>query len=128
MPEHVHLLVWPHKGTIISAVLKQIKQPVAVRAVRHVKAHAPEFLKQMLDLQPNGRYTHRFWQRGGGYDRNLWTLEHIHTKIRYIHANPVRYGLVASPGDWPWSSFGVWEEGLESPLRIDRNSLDQVFL
>ncbi|MFI5346961.1 MAG: REP-associated tyrosine transposase [Elusimicrobiota bacterium] len=24
--------------------------------------------------------------------------------IRYIHMNPVRAGLVASPGDWPWSS------------------------
>jgi len=25
--------------------------------------------------------------------------------IHYIHMNPVRAGLVSSPGDWPWSSF-----------------------
>ncbi|MEQ1919173.1 MAG: transposase [Elusimicrobiota bacterium] len=25
--------------------------------------------------------------------------------IRYIHMNPVRAKLVASPGDWPWSSY-----------------------
>ncbi|MBW2621321.1 MAG: transposase [Deltaproteobacteria bacterium] len=127
MPEHVHILLRPHEGIKISAILKQIKQPVAIRAVKHIKAHAPEFLKQMRDLQLNGRYTHRFWQRGGGYDRNLWTQKDIHTKIRYIHANPVRRGLVSSPADWPWSSFGAWEEDSENPLRIDRDFLIQVF-
>lgn len=25
--------------------------------------------------------------------------------INYIHMNPVRAGLVSSPGDWPWSSY-----------------------
>lgn len=25
--------------------------------------------------------------------------------IRYIHMNPVRAKMVASPGDWPWSSY-----------------------
>jgi REP element-mobilizing transposase RayT len=25
--------------------------------------------------------------------------------IRYIHRNPVRAGLVSSPGEWPWSSY-----------------------
>ncbi|MBW2624239.1 MAG: transposase [Deltaproteobacteria bacterium] len=54
MPEHVHILVWPHEGIKISAILKQIKQPVAVRTVRYAKTHAPEFLKHMLDVQPNG--------------------------------------------------------------------------
>jgi putative transposase len=26
----------------------------------------------------------------------------------YIHYNPVKHGLVASPRDWPWSSFHRW--------------------
>lgn len=123
MPEHIHLLVWPQEGVQISGILKAIKQPVAVVAVRYVKTCAPEFLEQMKDLQPNGRYTHRFWQRGGGYDRNLWTIQAIHEKIQYIHANPVRRGLVASACDWLWSSWQAWENGVDSPLRIDRESL-----
>lgn len=32
-------------------------------------------------------------------DRYLLTL------IHYIHMNPVRAGLVSTPGEWPWSSF-----------------------
>ncbi len=27
------------------------------------------------------------------------------TKVNYIHANPVRRGLVATPGDWVHSSY-----------------------
>jgi hypothetical protein len=27
---------------------------------------------------------------------------------RYIHANPVKDGLVADPGDWPYSNYLEW--------------------
>jgi putative transposase len=26
-------------------------------------------------------------------------------KLRYLHRNPVKRGLVTEPGDWKWSSF-----------------------
>ena len=26
-------------------------------------------------------------------------------KLRYLHRNPVKRGLVKEPGDWEWSSF-----------------------
>ncbi len=123
MPEHAHLLVWPREGLSISTILKAIKQPVAIRAVRYVKEHSPKFLDRMQDLQPNGKHSYRFWQRGGGYDRNLWTPEQIRGKIRYIHLNPVRRKLVDSPEKWQWSSWRVWEEGEEGLLKIDRDSL-----
>jgi len=66
---------------------------------------------------------HRFRQAGGGYDRDLWTAKHVHERIRYIHANPVRRGMVDTPEDWPWSSCRAWQEGADEPLRIDRASL-----
>jgi hypothetical protein len=50
--------------------------------------HAPEFLAELVDGPPNGRTAHRFWQRGGGYDRNLRSVRDIHEKIRYVHENP----------------------------------------
>ena len=30
--------------------------------------------------------------------------------VDYIHLNPVKHGLVESPGDWPHSTFGAWVE------------------
>jgi hypothetical protein len=45
-----------------------------------------------------------FWQRGGGFDRNLWNSKAVHDSIRYIEANPVRSKLADIPQKWPWSS------------------------
>ena len=43
---------------------------------------------------------HRFWQPGGGYDRNITSSEALRAMIDTIHANPVRRGLVARVEDW----------------------------
>ncbi len=123
MPEHVHLLVLPHEGARISAILSAVKQPVARRAVAFLKACNPDGLAAMFDAPPNGRRTHRFWQPGGGYDRNMRTARDIHEKLRYIHLNPVRRGLVKHPEDWPWSSARAWATGLDVPIPIDRESM-----
>jgi hypothetical protein len=45
-----------------------------------------------------------FWQKGGGFDRNLWNAKAIHDSIRYIEANPIRSRLVGVAEAWPWSS------------------------
>jgi putative transposase len=107
----------------ISDILREVKEPVTRTALRWTEDHAPAFLERMEDRQPNGKCFHRFWQRGGGYDRNLWTPEEILEKVHYIHANPVRRGLVDRAEDWPWSSWRAWEEGVDEPLRIDRDSI-----
>jgi putative transposase len=51
-----------------------------------------------------------FWQSGGGYDRNITEPSTLAAAIVYIHANPVRRGLVDRASDWTWSSAG-WFEG-----------------
>jgi len=123
MPEHVHLLILPAEGVGISQVLYQVKKPVTTWALSWTRRHAPQFLPRMLDVQPNGQASHRFWLRGGGYDRNLRSVPDVHEKIVYIHANPVRRGLVERPEQWPWSSSRAWAEEIDQPLRIDRESL-----
>jgi len=105
MPEHAHLLIYPlERSYSISNILLDLKRPVARTALSYVREHAPAFLAAMLDKQPNGRVAHRFWQRGGGYDRNLVNPNIVRATVDYVHANPVRRGLVNFPDDWPWSS------------------------
>lgn len=123
MPEHAHLLLLPHEDISISKILGSIKIPIVRRAVSWVRKNSPEFLPRMADMQPNGEVHYRFWQRGGGYDRNIWNVKEIHEKIHYIHNNPVRRGLVSQPEDWPWSSYRAWEEEIDEPIRIDRKTL-----
>lgn len=127
MPEHVHVLLWPMQYDYsISAILSTMKQSVSKRALIFVKRNAPEFLDRMADVQPNGRRSYRFWQRGGGYDRNLTEPKTIWATIDYIHANPVRRGLCRLPTDWLWSSALEWEHPGLGLLRIDRESVPQT--
>jgi putative transposase len=53
----------------------------------------------------------------------LRSVADIHQKIAYVHANPVRRGLVECPEDWPWSSGRAWQTGEDHPIAIDRGSL-----
>ena len=44
--------------------------------------------------------------------------------IEYIHANPVRRGLVSKAEDWKWSSAG-WKAG-KNPLQPDTIDLGSL--
>jgi putative transposase len=123
MPEHVHLVIAPGERYDISRILWRIKTPVARRAVRFLRQSRPTFLPRMATRRANGRLDYRFWQAGGGYDRNLWTSRRIHEAVAYIHENPVRRGLVTQARQWPWSSIRAWTEGASQPLPIDAESV-----
>lgn len=124
MPEHVHLLVWPRRAIYsIGKMLASIKLPVARRAVRHVRCTAPHALWMLEDVQPNGEKCHRFWQRGGGYDRNIYDEAAVFAEIDYIHQNPVRRGLVERAEDWPWSSAAFYAGKRDVIIRPDIESL-----
>ena len=92
MPEHVHLLLQPELNQeSVSKILMSLKRRVATRVLG--------------DWREAGRAVpERFWQAGGGYDRNIYSGDELAEKIQYIHENPVRRGLVERGEDWVWSS------------------------
>ncbi len=125
MLEHVHLLIWPTQNVYsTSEILKSIKQSVSRRAIGYIRKHNPGKLHLMATNQKYGKY--RFWQDGGGYDRNMRTRVALINSVEYIHNNPVRRGLVANPGDWKWSSFLQWEGYQEGLLQINLDSFPQT--
>jgi putative transposase len=82
MPDHFRLVLWSECG-------------------RHVRM----FLQRTLSL--SGRaYPRRgrFWKERPRV-LPVYSEAVLWTKIDYLHANPVRAGLVAGPEDWPHSSF-----------------------
>lgn len=124
MPEHVHLVIWPRfEEYSISDILRDIKRPVAREAIGFVREHVPEYLERMRDARPNGKVAHRFWQRRGGYDRNLLQPALIRSQIDYVHANPVRRGLADLPDGWYWSSSRHYSGSGPVPLAVDSGSL-----
>ena len=124
MPEHVHLLIFPRREVYsISAILTAVKKPVTLAALRWLEAHAPAFLPRLLDGQPSGKSAYRFWQRGGGYDRNMIEPETIHAEINYIHMNPVRRELAGEPNGWMYSSALYFAGQQNVPVIPDVHSI-----
>jgi putative transposase len=96
MRNHIHLLVRPRKEPISRIV-------------------------QSLLVSHTQRY-HRFHRSGGHVWQGRFKSpviqddEHLLTVLRYIEANPLRAGIVADAGEYPWSSFAVHGAGRSDPL------------
>jgi REP element-mobilizing transposase RayT len=78
-------------------------------------ADALHFLKLSFAKRLRGRIgaSSSFWQKRY-YDRNVRDEDEFKVKLRYLHRNPAKRGLVKDPADWKWSSFpttpcGKWE-------------------
>ncbi len=105
MPEHVHLVVFPDGQPDFERFCHALKRPVAEAVLRRWKALQASILKRI----EHGT-GHRFWQTGGGYDRNLVTPQDVREKIQYLHNNPVRRGIVEIATDYHWSSARWYAE------------------
>ncbi len=101
MPEHVHLLISEPERAPLSTAIQMLKQNVA---------------RKLKPLAADGR----FWL-GRYHDHNIRTYNSFLEKIRYIHCNPVKRGLVDLPEDWPWSSCRHYATGTESLVEIESN-------
>ena len=87
MPEHVHLLLSePTRATLADAI-----HFLKLSFAKRLRSRRPE--------RPGS-----FWQKRY-YDRNVRDYREFVIKLRYLHRNPVKRGLVASPEEWKWSSY-----------------------
>jgi putative transposase len=92
MPEHVHILVSPRDPSVpLGRFVGEIKEYTARPAIRWLESHAPSFLSRMT-VQEGQVTRRRFWQPGGGYDRNVRETRTLASMMEYIHHNPVRRG------------------------------------
>ncbi len=97
MPSHLHLIL-AINGKTLSAFMRDFKKYTAQKGLREL-CNSP-----------------KIWQ--DRYDRQvIITDEVLATKIQYVHDNPFRAGLVASPEKWPWSS-AVDYLGGKSPVAV----------
>ena len=120
MPEHVHVLLHPRAPDYhMRRLLALLKQPVAKAARGWLEETARTKWLQRLTVVYPSRRVFRFWQPGGGFDHNVIREKTLSTIVDYIHANPVRRGLVPEPTQWEWSSARFWDGRSDVPLRMD---------
>ncbi|MCK4301040.1 MAG: hypothetical protein KAX80_15985 [Planctomycetes bacterium] len=119
MPEHVHLMVWPVRAQYsIARILLSIKLPMARKALAYLRKTRSVCLDR-LAVKRGARTVWHFWQPGPGYDRNVRSAAAAGRMVRYMHANPVRRGLVSRSEDWKWSSAACYAGVRPVPLEVD---------
>ena len=99
MPEHVHLLVSEPERALLAVALQMLKQ------ISSRKLH---------DYPGKGV----FWQKRY-YDFNVFSDRKRIEKLRYMHRNPVKRGLVEKPEDWKWSSYRHYLTGVEGVVEVE---------
>jgi putative transposase len=99
MPNHIHMVLRPVRSVELSKWMHWL-------TTTHVRRYHQHY----------GTSGH-LWQ---GRFKNFIIQEdtHLLTVVRYVEANPVRAGLVASARDWEWSSHRE-TTGLKSRAIID---------
>jgi putative transposase len=93
LPDHFHMLIRPSATTTFSQIMHSLKPNFTKAYKRSVGFDGSLSLWQK-----------RFW------DHLIRSEGDLERHLDYIHYNPVKHGLVRSPGDWPHSSFGGWTD------------------
>lgn len=107
MPEHVHLLLGePERGNP-SLVMQALKQGFSRRLLRSLRSHGGS---RQGTLWSAALIEARVWQPRF-YNFVVFTEKKRVEKLRYIHRNPVKRGLVLEPRQWEWSSFRHYADG-----------------
>ena len=94
MSNHIHLLISEPEAAPISTAIQVLKQ-------RFSRTRPEEFV-----WEP--RY----------HDFNVFSNDKRVEKLRYMHRNPVKAGLVEKPEDYLWSSYRVYAVGGVHPVLI----------
>jgi REP element-mobilizing transposase RayT len=128
MSNHLHMIVQVKPGTKqeLSEILRDFKKYTATRILDAIEK-GPESRKEWLmhmfkyfaKYNSNNR-EHQFWQQDN-HPIALYSPAVIWQKLDYIHANPVRNGLVDNAEDYVYSSARNY-------LRDNKNCLLEVDL
>jgi putative transposase len=108
MPEHIHLLISKPEIADPSVVMSVIKQGTARQFLAGSRTQSERL--------SNGGH---FWQKRF-YDFNVYSERKRIEKLKYMHRNPVKRGLVASPEEWQWSSFRFYYLDEPRPLVVTK--------
>jgi putative transposase len=110
MPEHFHLLMTEPEVGDPSVVMKVIKERFTRQLNRKHRRTAQATL-----WEPT---SDPVWQKRF-YDFNVWSERKHIEKLRYMHRNPVKRGLVDQPDQWKWSSFRAYAYGERGAVRVN---------
>ena len=110
MPNHFHMIAKAKDGCNLSGIIRDLKKYTSVRIVEAIEQNNKESRKGwMLWLfstagkRNSNNINHQFWQQNN-HPEELFSGKMIEQKLRYIHQNPVKAGLVFEEQNYRYSS------------------------
>jgi putative transposase len=113
MPEHIHLLISEPQERTPSTAMQALKLAFARRVLGPMRQRRKPGQSTLFEHSPKHIWQKRF------YDFNVWSARKRIEKLRYMHRNPVKRGLVESPELWGWSSYRAYAFGESGPVRVN---------
>jgi REP element-mobilizing transposase RayT len=118
MDNHFHAIV---SGPNLSRTIADLKKFTAHEILRQLKDEGRDWLLNQLSYfraAHKHASSHQLWQEGV-HPQSIPTDEIMLQKLEYLHNNPVKRGLVASPEHWVYSSAHEWLRGANPVMRVD---------
>jgi REP element-mobilizing transposase RayT len=120
MSNHIHLLAQSEVGDL-SGFIRDFKRYTSKRFVEIMesgKESRSEWMKMVFKYHAKlkDKQTHQIWTHEN-HAEHIYSQKFIEQKVKYIHNNPVRSGIVAKPEDYLYSSARNYS-GLESVIDV----------
>lgn len=104
MSNHCHLIIQSENGNL-SDIIRDFKKYTAKSIYQSIQSNSKESRKAWLlkTLSHNDKIW--FWKEGY-HGETIFSMPFFKTKVAYIHANPVRAGIVEKEEEYLYSSAG----------------------
>lgn len=104
MPNHVHVLIEQVAAWPLAKVVQSWKRHTTREINQLENLGAPSCTRPLEEMPSATRRSQNpLWQRDY-WDRYIRDERHYAAAKKYIEQNPVKAGLVAVAGEWPWGS------------------------
>jgi REP element-mobilizing transposase RayT len=118
LDNHVHAIV---SAPDLSQALADFKRHTARRLLETLQAESCESLLNQLHYyraKHKAESAYQVWQEGS-HPQACLSDAILEQKLEYLHNNPVKRGLVASPEHWRYSSAHEWLPGAVVDFKCD---------
>ena len=81
-----------------------------VRIISKLHTQSAKWINQR-DNHPGRKVWFQYWESKITYGNSYWS------RLRYVHENPVRHGIVRNAGDYPWCSAGWFYKNADPSMK-----------
>ncbi len=116
MPNHIHVILFYNGKTEVSGFMRDFKKYTSTRIRQLLEEDGKTKILERLRYNIN-RQKFKVWK--DRFDAVIIRHKNVLiTKIKYIHNNPVKYGLVEREEEWKYSSSSFYKTGKQGVLSI----------